>query len=492
MRPPRADVVAAGGYALTLDVGLRNDATAIAVGHVESHTRGHDAPPVRALVLDAVTILKPEAGRRVTIDEVEGATAALAGRYGCREVAADLHMADALRPRLATRGIGFREMNMAPSAQETRAKTLAALFSSRAVRLVDNATTTTSELIDLRVERHAGGRVTIAASGSRHDDAADTLLLLAEVSTSLPACGGETGVEEFAHDGVGWTEEGVDTRNPRWVRTLTNGSTELASIPAGLPAGRTTRAHPSRSRWAAAPAEIMRWEREQAAQGMTSPSRAVERRGIDESHGKRGHPSIETGQGRRAARAPRHLPVRRDDPGTRAGDRRSSRRRGPRARSSRRTGSSSAVGRAYSQLVVLNDEVYKRTRDPQFVRGVQRATEMVLATSPTTPGGAPFREMEKTFVQNQQLTAAQGDAAAAALELAKAKLDPLTASIAEGPQKVLNAIESARGGVRCSGRTAGQGRTDRLAGPARRRRRDSRAARPASYCLKQLDRFVQG
>jgi hypothetical protein len=200
----------------------------------------------------------------VTFDEVEEAVASNVTRYHAHEVRGDLHYSDALAPRLRARGIAYVEVPMSPSAQEGRAKTLAAMFSSRAVTLLDNPTLV-SELKDLRVQRHAGGRVSVGASGSRHDDAADTLLLLAEASAGLPAVGGDAGVVEFIHDGVGWTEEGVESRNPRWVRALPNGRSELVEYPRWA-AGWEDYAREQIALGCRTP-EIMRWEAEQLQQG---------------------------------------------------------------------------------------------------------------------------------------------------------------------------------------------------------------------------------
>jgi hypothetical protein len=227
-RPPRPDVLAASGYAVTVDVGLRNDSTVVMAGHVESRSR-EGAPVVRVLVVDACVILKPEPLRRVTIDQVEDAVAGVCGRYRVSAVHADIHLHDALAPRLQVRGIAYRELSMSPGAQETRAKTLAAMFSALAVRLVDEPTLA-SQLRELRVTRHAGGRVSVGAQGSKHDDAADALLLLAEVSGSLPACGGDAGRVEFREGRPHYTEEGI-FGGGSYVEVLADGSERPAAVP---------------------------------------------------------------------------------------------------------------------------------------------------------------------------------------------------------------------------------------------------------------------
>jgi hypothetical protein len=225
-RPARPDVV----YGLALDVGLRNDSSAALAFHVEEMDRGPGFPTLRMLVLDALKILKPAPGRRVSLDDVEDAVAGLAVRYRIPRLCADLHYADSLKPRLAQRGVGFVEASMSPSEQETRGKTLAGLFSSRAVRLLDEPTLV-GELVDLKVQRHAGGRVSIGAVGKKHDDCADACLLAADVMQGLPACGGDAGRVEFRPGSLSWSDAGLDASGGRWVRVLADGREEMAATP---------------------------------------------------------------------------------------------------------------------------------------------------------------------------------------------------------------------------------------------------------------------
>lgn len=228
-RPPRADVLAAHAYAMTIDVGLRNDSTVVMVGHIESRSRP-GAPVVRILVVDACVILKPLPLKRITIDQVEDEVAKLSGRYNVTRVAGDIHMADAIGPRLEQRGIKFVELPMSPNAQETRGKTLAAMFSALAVRLVDEATLV-SQLRELKVTRHAGGRVSIGAQSSKHDDAADALLLLCDVSSGLPACGGDADRVEMRFGRPHHDEEGFHSGGVHYVQIGENGRETPAEIP---------------------------------------------------------------------------------------------------------------------------------------------------------------------------------------------------------------------------------------------------------------------
>lgn len=206
-RKPRRECA----YGCTVDVGLRNDATAILIFHVERVSRA-GAPPVRMLVIDAVRVLKPEPGARTTLDEVEDAVATLCRRYRVAKVHADLHYADALAPRLRARGLVFVELSMSSGAQEKRATSMVARFTARTVRLVSDATLA-KELKGLKLTRHAGGRVSVGAPESKrkHDDVADTMLLACEVEATLPAAGGD--IEHIVR--VGYGEGGIRVSS-RW------------------------------------------------------------------------------------------------------------------------------------------------------------------------------------------------------------------------------------------------------------------------------------
>jgi hypothetical protein len=243
-RPPRRGLV----YGVTLDVGLRNDSTAIMAFHVE-RIRRPGAPPVRMLVVDCVRVLKPQPGERVTLDAVERAVADVCARYRVAKVHADLHYADAIAPRLRSRGLVFVEMKMSAPEQEKRGTSLVARFTGRTVRLVREPTLL-RELKGLRLTRHAGGRVSIGAPESKrkHDDAADCLLLACEVESGLPAIGGDVDCETR----VRWDESGLTARTS-WFERLPNGRRIPCEPPIGSP-------------------DYAAWAEEMIASGHTTPS----------------------------------------------------------------------------------------------------------------------------------------------------------------------------------------------------------------------------
>ncbi len=181
--------VAGTRHGMTTDVGLRNDAWFALVFHYELRKRAN-GPPVKVLVVDAARRLAPGLLSRVSLDDGEAMLADLAKRYRVKQIHADLHYADALGPRLQTRGLKLVEMSMGSGAQETRAMSLAAKFTGKAVRLIEHDVLI-KELKELKITRSAGGRTSVGAPGGKkkHDDGADCLLLATEVN--LPASGGD-------------------------------------------------------------------------------------------------------------------------------------------------------------------------------------------------------------------------------------------------------------------------------------------------------------
>ncbi len=234
-------------YAITCDIGLRNDSTALLVFHTENRKRDN-GPPESVLIVDAVRRLTPTLDQRVTIDQVEHAIANLADEYDVTTIAGDLHYADAIAPRLKQRGIRFAELSM--SAQERRATSMQARFTSQSVRLIDDRALV-SELKNLRIVRRAGGGFSVGAPDSKrkHDDLADCLLLAHEVTLTLPSYGGDI----VCSSSVGIGEGGLSVSHLwRERREREDGSPYW--VPSGPPVGSV---------------EWTTLRREQRAQGLT-------------------------------------------------------------------------------------------------------------------------------------------------------------------------------------------------------------------------------
>lgn len=225
IRPPQSEV----SYGMSIDVGLRRDWTSILVFHV-SHRKRENAPPLSALVIDAVKVLKPGLFSRISLDDVEAAIVALASRYDVAFVGGDIHYADAIGPRLRERGLEFKELAMAPAAQARRAETLVARVAARSIRLIDHPDLV-KQLKQLREVRHAGGRTSVGAPERKgaHDDVADTVLLACELARELPESGDGSYVviANVGHEpGVGltvtpeWYERVVENGRERFVPAI--------------------------------------------------------------------------------------------------------------------------------------------------------------------------------------------------------------------------------------------------------------------------------
>lgn len=169
-----------GMCAMAIDLGTRHDRTAIGIAHLERLSRPK-GPPDDVLVVDVLRTMTPKPGERVDLDEVEREVWELWKRFGKPKVMHDIYLADALAPRLRARGIECVEASMAPAAQARRGTSLAGKFRARTIRLVDNAIMR-RELKEVRLTRHSGGRLSIAAPNRKgaHDDCVDVLMLLCD------------------------------------------------------------------------------------------------------------------------------------------------------------------------------------------------------------------------------------------------------------------------------------------------------------------------
>lgn len=250
------DPVPGAQYAMAIDIGTRHDRTVIAVAHREILAR-RGAPPLDVLVLDFLRIVAPMPGKRVDLDAVEREVAAVSKAYGGARVWHDSYLADAIAPRLKARGIDCVEASMVPGAQGKRGTALAARFRSGTIRLIDDPILAT-ELREVRLARHAGGRITIAAPNRKgaHDDCVDVLMLLCEACAEL-APGGDIQRQITAH----WSHErGLDVEERYFkVHHGDRGGVHIEPCepPAGTPAAE-------------------RAKRERNAQGIYTPSDIAE------------------------------------------------------------------------------------------------------------------------------------------------------------------------------------------------------------------------
>lgn len=131
-------------------------------------------------------------GGRVDLDVVELDVAA-AAKAASAPVLHDIYLADSFAPRLSKRGVRCQEVGMSSAEQARRANLLATYVREHRLRLPDGHPELLRQLKNLRVTRHAGGRITVAAPKGKkhHDDLADVVLLLLDGARTLAATGGD-------------------------------------------------------------------------------------------------------------------------------------------------------------------------------------------------------------------------------------------------------------------------------------------------------------
>jgi len=230
-----------GRYVIGLDLGVRHDASAIVVCHRALYDREGGAP-IDAIVVDAIAHFRPGVvskivglGRgRVDLDEVEREIVRLSRAFNGATVLHDSHLADLFAPRLRNRGVRCKEIAMHPSAQATRASLLLQRAQSGRLRLLDHPAMV-KELSELRIVRHAGGRIAVSAPEGRkkHDDLADALLVCLEAAVELPPCGGDVEVEYGPVFLRFQTAQPLSGGEARYFRRLANGDRVPVAPPAG-------------------------------------------------------------------------------------------------------------------------------------------------------------------------------------------------------------------------------------------------------------------
>jgi hypothetical protein len=222
-------------YAIGLDLGVRNDSTAVVRVNREMRRRDN-APPAELYVVGGVLEYRPKlfAGGKVDLDRVEQDVAREA-KAASAAVHHDIYLSDSFAPRLAKRGVKTVEISMSSAEQARRAALLAALVRDRRLRLVRHPELI-RQLKQLRLTRHAGGRISVAVpqGRKRHDDLADALMLAIDGARELPATGGDIYRRmplwcNFGADGV------VRSPDAGWFERLPDGSERRVTPPMGTP-----------------------------------------------------------------------------------------------------------------------------------------------------------------------------------------------------------------------------------------------------------------
>jgi hypothetical protein len=165
--PPSDDAT----YVIGVDVGVKNDATAIAVGHTE--TRGE-----RHVILDALDVFRPKRGVQVPLAEVESRVETLAKRYSWAEVLFDPSQALSMMQSLKGRGVRVAEHSFTAKSNDKAATLLHTMLRDGLVDLPDEPDLL-DELLHVRVVETAQGLLSVDTTPGRHDDQVDALGIVA-------------------------------------------------------------------------------------------------------------------------------------------------------------------------------------------------------------------------------------------------------------------------------------------------------------------------
>jgi hypothetical protein len=218
-------------YCFGLDLGVRVDSTAFVRAHREIRARP-DGPPAEYVCIDQVFEYRPKffAGGKVDLDRVEEDLAREAKAARAR-VHHDIYLSDSFAPRLTKRGVTCVEISMSSAEQARRAALLAALVRDRRLRLPRHPELI-RQLKNLRITRHAGGRITVAAPGRKHDDLADACILALDGARELPVSGGDVYRKQSL-----WVNFGPDgaltSPDSGWYERLPDGGERRVEAPVG-------------------------------------------------------------------------------------------------------------------------------------------------------------------------------------------------------------------------------------------------------------------
>jgi hypothetical protein len=191
---PRLPPIAGARHLIGLDVGLRNDRTAIVVTRKELRPDPTTGDVREVLVVAEIAHLVPGILKRISIDDVVDAVAKVARTYP-GTVYADAHYYDAVAPALRQRGLQVEEVPMTPAAISARVAALQSRLSTPGTIEVVEHDELRREILNAIVVHHNGGRITAKAPEKRgaHDDILSALLITTdpEYFRPLAPCEGE-------------------------------------------------------------------------------------------------------------------------------------------------------------------------------------------------------------------------------------------------------------------------------------------------------------
>ncbi len=152
-------------YILSLDIGLKKDATALVVAHSERHAGG-----VR-VVVDRIHRWRGSRLRPVDLSELEASIVELSRGYHRAPLVFDPFQAALLSQRLRAAGIATHEFTFSPSSISRLARDLYTSIRDRTVGLPDDDDLI-SELAAVKLVERAPGLYRIDHASGAHDDQA--------------------------------------------------------------------------------------------------------------------------------------------------------------------------------------------------------------------------------------------------------------------------------------------------------------------------------
>jgi phage terminase large subunit-like protein len=173
-------------YVIGVDVGVKNDNTAITVGHTERRDSE------RHVVLDALEVYKPRHGTQVPLAEVEHRVETLAKRYGGADVHFDPSQALSMVQALNARGVRVEEQPITARWNDSMCTLLHTMLRDGLIDLPDEPELL-DELRSVRVVETSQGLLSVDSTPGRHDDQVDAIGIVAMELTSRPATVGNTG-----------------------------------------------------------------------------------------------------------------------------------------------------------------------------------------------------------------------------------------------------------------------------------------------------------
>jgi phage terminase large subunit-like protein len=159
-------------YRVGVDIGLRRDATAVAVGHAEG------VGPEHRVVLDRMVRLVPRRGVEVALSDVEEAVLEVSRAYNGAAVSLDPWQGIGSAQRLRTRQVNVEEFAFTATSVGRLAAVLHQLLRDRKLALYPDRELL-AELGRVRLRESSPGVVRMDHTASGHDDQAIALALMA-------------------------------------------------------------------------------------------------------------------------------------------------------------------------------------------------------------------------------------------------------------------------------------------------------------------------